>query len=85
MITNLLFSEEVKECYKELSLVSSELRLNPLPYGILPHEIVEIIDNEKILPRITYLFKASEDFPYLNHYDISLKTGNYSDEFLMQV
>lgn len=85
MITNFLFSEEVKECYKELQLVSQELRLNPLPYGILPHEIVEIIDNEKILPRITYLFKASEDFPYLNHFDISIKDDTFSDEFQQQV
>lgn len=86
MITNFLLPEEAKEIYKELSVVSFDLRLNPLPYGILPHEVVEMLDNEKVLPRISHLFKTSEDFPYLNHFDISLKEGKYSDEFcsLMQ-
>ena len=84
MITNHLFSEEVKDVYKELSAVSFDLRLNPLPYGILPHEIVELLDNEKILPRITHLFKLSEDFPYLNHFDISLKNGQPTEDYLIQ-
>lgn len=82
MITNFLFPEDVKDIYKELSNVSFDLRLNPLPYGILPHETVEILDNEKILPRITHIFKTSEDLPYLNHFDLSLKNGNASEEFL---
>lgn len=49
--------------------MSHELRLMPLPYGLLPHELIEIVDNEKILPGISHLYKLGEDFPYLNHYN----------------
>lgn len=41
----------------------------PLPYGLLPHELVEILDNERILPGISQLYKLGEDFPLLNHYN----------------
>ena len=43
-----------------------ELRMLPLPYGLLPHELIEIIDNERVLPGITKTFKLLEDFPYLD-------------------
>ena len=43
----------------------------PLPYGVLPQEMVELIDNERILPGVAQLFKLGEDFPYLNHFDFS--------------
>jgi len=29
----------------------------PLPYGLLPHELIEIIDNERIIPGISYIYK----------------------------
>ena len=35
----------------------NELRLMPLPYGLLPHELIEIIDNERIIPGISYIYK----------------------------
>ena len=41
----------------------------PLPYGLLPHELIEIIDNERIIPGITRQYKLSEDFPLLNYYN----------------
>ena len=41
----------------------------PVPYGLLPHELIEIVDNERILPGISYLYKLGEDFPYLNLYN----------------
>jgi len=41
----------------------------PLPYGLLPHEMMEIIDNERILPGISHLYKIGEDFPSLNNYN----------------
>jgi hypothetical protein len=44
----------------------------PLPYGLLPHEIIEIIDNERILPGISFIYKTAEDFPFLNHYSYNL-------------
>lgn len=43
----------------------------PLPYGLLPHETIEIIDNERIFPGITRVFKLGEDFPYLDNHSIS--------------
>ena len=63
------FISESKEVFQNLAQVSHELRLMPLPYGLLPHELIEMIDNERILPGISYLYKTGEDFPYLNHYD----------------
>jgi hypothetical protein len=42
-----------------------------LPFGVLPHELIEIIDNEKILPGISYLYKFGEDFPNLNVYNLN--------------
>jgi hypothetical protein len=43
----------------------------PLPYGLIPHEAIEIIDNERIIPGITKAFKMAEDFPYLDLYSIN--------------
>ena len=43
----------------------------PLPYGLLPYELIEIIDNERILPGISYIYKLSEDFPFLNEFECS--------------
>lgn len=57
--------------FAEIAQVSHELRLTPLPYGLLPHEMIEIIDNERILPGISYLYKMGEDFPLLNHYNFT--------------
>lgn len=76
MIINYKFSEDSKEIYKDLAVVSHELRLNPLPYGLLPHELVEMFDNERILPGISFLYKTGEDFPYLNHYEYSFYLEN---------
>jgi len=58
-----IFEEIAKECH--------ELRMLPLPFGVLPHELIEIIDNERILPGISYLYKLGEDFPLLNHYNFT--------------
>ena len=76
MIINFSFDGDTKETYKDLAVVSHELRLNPLPYGLLPHELVEMFDNERILPGISFLYKTGEDFPYLNHYDFSFYQEN---------
>ena len=48
-----------------------ELRMLPLPYGLLPHESIEIMDNERIFPGITKISKLGEDFPYLDNHSIS--------------
>ena len=68
LLLNFNFSDN-KDVFSELSQVSHELRLMPLPYGLLPHELIEIVDNEKILPGISHLYKLGEDFPYLNNYN----------------
>ena len=41
----------------------------PYPYGVLPHELIEIIDNDRIIPGISYIYKIGEDFPQLNQYN----------------
>ena len=41
----------------------------PKPYGLLPHKLVEIIDNERIMPGISNIYKVGEDCPLLNDYD----------------
>ena len=48
----------------------------PLPYGLLPHELIEIIDNERIIPGITRQYKLSEDFPLLNYYNPEKEEDN---------
>jgi len=70
MVLNFSFSEN-KDIFKELAATSHELRLIPLPYGLLPHELIELIDNERILPGISRLYKLGEDFPMLNYYNFS--------------
>lgn len=45
-----------------------ELRMLPLPYGLLANELVEVIDQERIMPGITWIGKFAEDFPFLDHH-----------------
>ena len=52
--------------FEKLGDISHDLQLMPLPYGMLPHEMIDIVDNERILPGLTYLYKTGEDFPCLN-------------------
>jgi hypothetical protein len=67
-----------KEKMKELASKCHEFRMLPLPYGLLPHEAIEIIDNERIIPGITKAFKLGEDFPYLDYH--SINKGNEDAE-----
>lgn len=55
MVLNFTFAENSK-VFKEMSILSHELRLLPLPYGLLPHELIEILDNERIIPGIEQMF-----------------------------
>jgi hypothetical protein len=52
-----------REYMEKLAAESHEFRMLPLPYGLIPHEVIEVIDNEKVLHGITKIFKYSEDFP----------------------
>jgi len=40
----------------------------PLPYGLLPHELIEVIDNERLLPGISRVFRLAEDFPHMDSF-----------------
>jgi hypothetical protein len=37
-----------------------------VPYGLLAHELIEVIDNERIMPGITWISKLAEDFPQVD-------------------
>ena len=67
IVLNFQFHDN-SETFRILAEVSHELRLIPLPYGLLPHELIEIIDNERILPGISKIHKLGDDCPLLNHY-----------------
>jgi hypothetical protein len=51
----------------------------PYPYGVLPHELIEIIDNDRIIPGISYIYKIGEDFPQLNQYNQLNFSSNNND------
>lgn len=40
-----------------------------MPYGLLPHKLIEVIDNERIIPGISHIYKVGDDCPLLNDYD----------------
>ncbi len=43
----------------------------PMPYGLLPNELLEIIDNDRILPGVSMVYKMAEDFPFLNKFEFN--------------
>lgn len=43
----------------------------PMPYGLIPHELIEIIDKERVVPGITKISKLAKDFPYVDHHSIN--------------
>lgn len=49
----------------------------PIPYGLLPHEMIEIVDNERVIPGLTKIFKLAEDFPYLDNYSLTKERDKY--------
>ena len=40
----------------------------PLPYGLLTHELIEVLDSERILPGLCLVSKIAEDFPYIDYH-----------------
>ena len=63
-----------RELLRILAQEAHELRMLPLPYGLLPHEMIEIVDNERIIPGLTKIFKLAEDFPWLDHHSLQKET-----------
>jgi hypothetical protein len=53
---------------KQLVEAVREMRVLPVPYGLLAHELVEVIDQERIMPGITWIGKFAEDYPFLDHH-----------------
>ena len=66
-----------KEKMRALAEETHEFRMLPLPYGLLPHELIEIIDNERVIPGLTKIFKLAEDFPYLDHHSLNKEKEEY--------
>jgi hypothetical protein len=56
----------------------------PLPYGLLPHEAIEVIDNERLIPGLTKIFKFAEDFPYLDHHSLNKEKEEYESFRLLR-
>ena len=44
----------------------------PLPYGLLANELIEVIDNERILPGLVQINKIEEDFPNVDNHNMNL-------------
>jgi hypothetical protein len=45
--------------------------LLPVPYGLVAHELIEVIDNERIMPGITWISKMAEDFPQVDCHSLN--------------
>jgi hypothetical protein len=50
----------------------------PLPYGMLANELVEVIDQERIMPGMTWIGKTAEDFPFLDLHSSTKMRNQYN-------
>lgn len=46
-----------------------DLRFQQYPFGLLPHEYIQLINSEIKMPGISKVFKLAEDFPLLNYFN----------------
>ena len=53
---------------KDLADEAHELRLLPVPYGLLTHEFMEVVDSERIIPGLSLISKLAEDFPWVDYH-----------------
>ena len=81
LVVNYKYTENRAE-FAQLSESSHELRLMPLPYGLLPHQLIEIVDNERIMPGISKIYLLGENFPNLNSYNFNKIHRNDYKEFV---
>lgn len=58
--------------FKTLADISHELQLMPLPFGLLPQELIYMVDHERIIPGVSFMEQVGDDFPLLNIYDQDL-------------
>ena len=75
MIVILQF-KNAQEILKDISSRMRELRLLPMPFGLIPDEMISAIDNERLLPGTTFIQKLSEDLPLIN--ETSLMMNQYA-------
>ena len=40
----------------------------PLPYGLLTHELIEVLDSERVIPGLCLISKIAEDFPFIDYH-----------------
>lgn len=59
---------EQSSALKKLADEIHELRLLPMPFGLLVHELIEVLDIERIVPGLTQASKLAEDFPFVDHH-----------------
>lgn len=62
---------------KDIQMNLEELRLLPMPFGLIPEELISIIDNERLLPGLSYVQKISEDLPLMNETSFMMNTYEY--------
>ena len=53
---------------KTLADEAHELRLLPMPYGLLTHELIEVLDTERMVPGLTFISKLAEDLPWIDYH-----------------
>lgn len=76
MIVNVQF-KNVGDMLKDIQMNLEELRLLPMPFGLIPEELISIIDNERLLPGLSYVQKISEDLPLMNETSFMMNTYEY--------
>ena len=72
--------EERQRKLKDLADEAHELRLLPVPYGLLTHELIEVVDSERIMPGLCMISKLAEDFPWIDYHSRN-KEGQREDSF----
>lgn len=63
---------------EELANRLEEYRMLPLPYGLLANELIQVIDQERVMPGISWIQKFAEDYPWVDHH--STQKEKYSIE-----
>ena len=69
--------KDSEKVFRKLGDQLDELRMLPLPYGLLAHELIEVLDQERYLPGITWVGKFGEEFPFLDHHSMKKEKDNY--------
>jgi hypothetical protein len=63
---------------KKLAESLCELRMLPIPYGMLVNELIEVLDQERLMPGLTLIGKTAEDFPFLDLHSSTKMRNQYN-------